>query len=246
MLGFRRVRRIDEPAGALQQPRIILREQDSGIVLVVQQPHTARPGRFDPTRVGLDHLSITVRDRDTLTAWAARLDQSGIERSPLREIGMATFLTFEDPDGIQVELWCPSYARMEAVNQTTRRTDASAQRISKELNRLESQRIEAINNSDLDALHLLLAHDYQHCHANGLVQNRDQILANLTANPRTIEARTPYVLPHPTRGVLTGEMRNTRLQPNGETVTTSLWATQVAELRGTHWQFVWFQATKIG
>jgi catechol 2,3-dioxygenase-like lactoylglutathione lyase family enzyme len=69
--------------------------------------HPANSGEaFDPTRTGLDHLCFQVADADTLTAWATRLDQHGIANSGVYAMEGTPFrlLTFNDPDGIQLEL----------------------------------------------------------------------------------------------------------------------------------------------
>jgi catechol 2,3-dioxygenase-like lactoylglutathione lyase family enzyme len=62
--------------------------------------------RFDPFRVGLDHLSFAVESRDELDAAVRVYDERGIEHGPIREVpamGLA-FLAAFDPDGIAVEL----------------------------------------------------------------------------------------------------------------------------------------------
>jgi catechol 2,3-dioxygenase-like lactoylglutathione lyase family enzyme len=66
--------------------------------------------RFDPFRVGLDHLSFAVPTRADLEAASVLLDERGIEHGPIREIpplGLS-FLAFFDPDGIALELSSPS------------------------------------------------------------------------------------------------------------------------------------------
>lgn len=65
--------------------------------------------RFDPFRVGLDHLSFRVADRASLAAAAATLDEHGIPHGVLTDLhvfGIAV-LSLEDPDGIQLELSAP-------------------------------------------------------------------------------------------------------------------------------------------
>ena len=65
--------------------------------------------RFDPFRVGLDHLSFAVGSRADLEAAVARYDEHGVEHGPIREVpamGLA-FLAAFDPDGIAVELTAP-------------------------------------------------------------------------------------------------------------------------------------------
>ena len=65
--------------------------------------------RFDPLRVGLDHLSFTVPTRAALDAATRLLDDRGVEHGPIRELvplGLS-FLAFFDPDGIALELTAP-------------------------------------------------------------------------------------------------------------------------------------------
>ncbi len=65
--------------------------------------------RFDPLRVGLDHLSFSVPTRADLEAAAQLLEERGIEHGPIRELvplGLC-FLAFFDPDGIALELTAP-------------------------------------------------------------------------------------------------------------------------------------------
>jgi catechol 2,3-dioxygenase-like lactoylglutathione lyase family enzyme len=71
----------------------------------------APPGdRFDPDRVGLDHLSFGVASRDDLDQAARLLDEQGVrhgEISSLPAFGIDV-LSFEDPDGVQLELTAPA------------------------------------------------------------------------------------------------------------------------------------------
>ncbi len=62
--------------------------------------------RFDPFRVGLDHVSFSVGSRQDLDTAVAVFDRHGVAHGPIREVpamGMA-FLAAFDPDGIAVEL----------------------------------------------------------------------------------------------------------------------------------------------
>ncbi len=62
--------------------------------------------RFDPDRVGLDHVSFLVDSVDDLHAAAARLDQAGVEHGSVTELpafGLA-ILSVQDPDDINLEL----------------------------------------------------------------------------------------------------------------------------------------------
>lgn len=67
------------------------------------------PGRLDLAgihHVGLDHLSLLVGAAADLEAWASHLATGGVTSSGVyRPDGVpASFLTFRDPDGIQLEL----------------------------------------------------------------------------------------------------------------------------------------------
>jgi glyoxylase I family protein len=68
------------------------------------QEHTANGDeRFDPARSGLDHLGFAAGSVAELEAWAARLDDARVQRSPIRDIEVGWMFDFEDPDGIQLE-----------------------------------------------------------------------------------------------------------------------------------------------
>lgn len=65
--------------------------------------------RFDPFRVGLDHISFGVPTRADLDAATRLLDERGVEHGPIRDLvplGLS-FLAFFDPDGIALELTAP-------------------------------------------------------------------------------------------------------------------------------------------
>ena len=78
-------------------------------------PEKAIPAdRFDENRVGLDHLSFAVADRDELEKAAALLDEHGVLRGEITDLGEAFgiyILAFRDPDNIQLELTAPYRAR---------------------------------------------------------------------------------------------------------------------------------------
>jgi glyoxylase I family protein len=60
---------------------------------------------FEPTVVGLDHLSFTVRSQEDMRRWAARLDELRIEHSGPVEVPPGEILNFKDPDGIALALF---------------------------------------------------------------------------------------------------------------------------------------------
>jgi glyoxylase I family protein len=75
----------------------------------VDEQRATTADRFDPFRVGLDHLSFSVPSRADLDAATQLLDERGIEHGPIRELAPLglSFLAFFDPDGIALELTAP-------------------------------------------------------------------------------------------------------------------------------------------
>ena len=76
----------------------------------VDEGRAAAADRFDPFRVGLDHLSFQVPSRADLEAATMLLDERGVEHGPIRELAPLglSFLAFFDPDGIALELTAPT------------------------------------------------------------------------------------------------------------------------------------------
>ena len=105
MLGFEFVKEFQVAPGDAGIPRILLLHQHSGFLLGLCD-HPGRSGdAFDPRRTGLDHIAFEVADHAELTSWMTHLDELGVAHSPLRELGHSRFVSLEDPDGIQIELW---------------------------------------------------------------------------------------------------------------------------------------------
>jgi glyoxylase I family protein len=81
-----------------------------GNLLMGLRPMAPQGDRFDPDRVGLDHLSFGVPGRDDLEQAARLFDEHGVphgEITTLAGFGIDV-LPFEDPDGVQLELTAPS------------------------------------------------------------------------------------------------------------------------------------------
>jgi len=80
---------------------------NAGVMIGLRPVDAAHAGdRFDPFRVGLDHLSFAVGSRADLDDALATFDAHDVEHGPIREVpamGMA-FLAAFDPDGIALEL----------------------------------------------------------------------------------------------------------------------------------------------
>ena len=101
VLGFRHV--MDLPAG------VFLSNGALGLGIGPSPaPERAPAGdRFDEARVGLDHLSFQVASRAELERAARRLDERGVPRGEVTDLGDAFglyVLAFRDPDNIQLEL----------------------------------------------------------------------------------------------------------------------------------------------
>lgn len=93
-----------EEAGG-ERRKVLLRHPRTGLVIGLVA-HRSSPDRgFDETHMGLDHLSFAVANRDELVAWQHKLQQLGIDPSPIAEArGGSEVLVFRDPDNIQLEL----------------------------------------------------------------------------------------------------------------------------------------------
>jgi glyoxylase I family protein len=74
-------------------------------------PGKAIPGDvFDENRIGLDHVSFLVQDKATLEAIATYLDEQGVVRGEIEDLGegFAIYvMVVRDPDNIQLELTAP-------------------------------------------------------------------------------------------------------------------------------------------
>lgn len=98
VLGFETVGRQD--TGTLRKAKAVRGTQ----VVTFVEHADAVTGRFDPRRVGLDHLAFAVTD-DALGQWIEHLDAFGVEHSPRTPAATGTMITFTDPDGIALELY---------------------------------------------------------------------------------------------------------------------------------------------
>jgi catechol 2,3-dioxygenase-like lactoylglutathione lyase family enzyme len=80
-----------------------------GNLLMGLRPMAPEADRFDPDRVGLDHLSFGVAAREDLEDAVQVFDEHGVTHGAITRL--ASFgidvLPFEDPDGIQLELTAP-------------------------------------------------------------------------------------------------------------------------------------------
>lgn len=87
---------------------------NSSLLLVLAPPpdpaQAINGDRFNENRIGLDHVSFSVGSRDDLEAAAGLLDDAGVERGEIRDLGPAFgiyVMALRDPDNIQLELTAP-------------------------------------------------------------------------------------------------------------------------------------------
>ena len=68
---------------------------------------TPEGDRFDPHRVGLDHLALAVPDSAALEGLKSQLDQAGVRNNGVEDDAAlgAKYVSFYDPDGIAWELY---------------------------------------------------------------------------------------------------------------------------------------------
>lgn len=85
--------------------RVLLRSPSGFMIGLTEHRSTTAGASFDPTVVGLDHLSISCSGRDGVEAWAAHLDQLGVEHSGVIDAPAGSLLVVKDPDGIPVEFF---------------------------------------------------------------------------------------------------------------------------------------------
>jgi len=80
-----------------------------GDLLMGLRPMAPEGDRFDPDRVGLDHLSFSVASREDLEQAVRLFDEQGVPHGNITRLSSfgIDVLPFEDPDGIQLELTAP-------------------------------------------------------------------------------------------------------------------------------------------
>jgi glyoxylase I family protein len=80
-----------------------------GNLLLGLRPMAPSDDRFDPDRVGLDHLSFGVPGRADLDDAIRLFGEQGVRHGEITSLGPfgIDVLPFEDPDGVQLELTAP-------------------------------------------------------------------------------------------------------------------------------------------
>jgi catechol 2,3-dioxygenase-like lactoylglutathione lyase family enzyme len=85
--------------------RVLLRAPNGLMIGLTEHEATAAGTRFDPTAVGLDHVSIGCEGRNGVEAWASHLDQLGGAHSGVVDAPAGSLLVVKDPDGIPLEFF---------------------------------------------------------------------------------------------------------------------------------------------
>ena len=107
VLGFKTLAVTDRPDW-----RQTIMVHPTGMCVAFQQ-HTGNSGEvFDYAATGLDHFGFGVGSAEELAEWIGRFEELEVAHSPVRETKLGPFVSFEDPDGIQLELfYSPLMAR---------------------------------------------------------------------------------------------------------------------------------------
>jgi catechol 2,3-dioxygenase-like lactoylglutathione lyase family enzyme len=105
-MGFQPVRETDE--------FVLLNANGTLLGVWGAAPETRPADRFDPFRVGLDHIALTVANADSLHELKQQLDAAGVRNNGVEDDTQtgARYIAFYDPDGIAWELYAmPARAR---------------------------------------------------------------------------------------------------------------------------------------
>jgi glyoxylase I family protein len=65
---------------------------------------------YSPRRPGMDHISFAAAGRQELVAWERRLDELGVAHGGIVDAHYGSGLSFKDPDGVPLEIFCPPAA----------------------------------------------------------------------------------------------------------------------------------------
>ena len=93
-----------------------VRERDGAVLLNAHgtlfgvlgaAPETSPEDRFDPFRVGLDHVALAVANAESLYELKHQLDAAGVRNNGVEDDTLtgARYIAFYDPDGIAWELY---------------------------------------------------------------------------------------------------------------------------------------------
>ena len=92
----------------LEEPGLVLvNAHGTFLGLRGDAPETKPEDRFDPFRIGLDHLALAVPTLESLQELHQQLDAAGVPNNGVEQDALlgATYISFYDPDGIAWELY---------------------------------------------------------------------------------------------------------------------------------------------
>jgi catechol 2,3-dioxygenase-like lactoylglutathione lyase family enzyme len=104
LFGLTKVAEMEEPPG---RPVHLYMHPGTGLFLGFHTHDENEGERFTEFRTGLDHLGFGVDSRAELEAWRLRIEERGIDHSPIADRDYGSVLVFRDPDNIQLELYAP-------------------------------------------------------------------------------------------------------------------------------------------
>jgi len=86
---------------------IVVDAGGSMVGLLEAEPGMATGDRFNPHRIGLDHLALAVPDAAALEGLKRQLDAAGVANNGIEHDAAmgGTYISFYDPDGIAWELY---------------------------------------------------------------------------------------------------------------------------------------------
>jgi catechol-2,3-dioxygenase len=62
---------------------------------------------FSPRRLGMDHVAFAAADRNELVGWERRLTDMVVPHGEIVDAHYGSALSFKDPDGLPLEIFCP-------------------------------------------------------------------------------------------------------------------------------------------
>lgn len=78
-----------------------------GLMLGLREYAAGTRDVFDPTRIGMDHLALSVDSADELPDWEQRFRDLGVTYDATQNTPLGAVLNFKDPDGVALELFAP-------------------------------------------------------------------------------------------------------------------------------------------
>lgn len=96
--------------------RVCMHKPTGFTIALIRHERDGRGG-FEETNIGLDHLGLAAADREELVAWQERLEEAGVEHTPIQDMPLGYHLNFRDPDGIALEFQAPNAMYAAAVEE---------------------------------------------------------------------------------------------------------------------------------